>query len=248
MFSYFTELNRKRPPVDLLDFVTHCTNPIVHAADDRSVMQTLEALPFTRSVRAIIGNHMPYRIGLSTIAMRQNPYGSCTFDNPLGKRIAMANFDPRQNGLFAAAWTIGYAARVAEAGLEALTPAAFIGPRGVLGDSTQGCDCVAVRPIFHATRALASLAGRARFACHSGRPGAVQTIAARAPNGSVEAWVANCTDRPLVVRMTGLGKALRAMRSLDADSWPGGARRKPGGPKDHWRKDILGPLRNCAGG
>ncbi len=56
MFSYFTELNRKRPPVELLDFVTHCTCPIVHDADDRSVMQSLEALPFIlRSARAIIG-------------------------------------------------------------------------------------------------------------------------------------------------------------------------------------------------
>ena len=45
MFSYFTELNRKRPPVELLDFVTHATNPIVHAADDDSVMETLEVVP-----------------------------------------------------------------------------------------------------------------------------------------------------------------------------------------------------------
>src|SRR5690606_31575874 len=33
MFSYFTELNRKRPPVRLLDFITHTTSPLVHAAD-----------------------------------------------------------------------------------------------------------------------------------------------------------------------------------------------------------------------
>ncbi|NEJ83166.1 hypothetical protein GR268_42570, partial [Rhizobium leguminosarum] len=34
MLSYFTELNRKRVPDGQLDFVSHCTNPIVHAADD----------------------------------------------------------------------------------------------------------------------------------------------------------------------------------------------------------------------
>ena len=82
MLSYFTELNRKRVPGRQLDFVTHCTCPIVHAADDLCVMQSLEALPFiTRSVRAIYGDR-PYRIGPSTIAMRQNPYGSATKDNP----------------------------------------------------------------------------------------------------------------------------------------------------------------------
>ena len=46
MFSFFTELNRKRPPAQLLDFVHNSTCPIVHAADDRSVMETHEALPY----------------------------------------------------------------------------------------------------------------------------------------------------------------------------------------------------------
>jgi hypothetical protein len=42
MFSFFTELNRKAPPEGVLDYVTHTTSPIVHAADDVSVMETLE--------------------------------------------------------------------------------------------------------------------------------------------------------------------------------------------------------------
>jgi hypothetical protein len=150
MFSYFTELNRKRPPAELLDFVTHATNPIVHAADDESVMETLSTLPhITRSTRAIIGETKPYRIGPSTIGMRQNPYGSRTMPNPDRKRVPMAADDPRQDGLFAAAWTIGYAAAVAPAGLELLTPTAFSGPRGVIAGD-------AVRPVFHAVRWLAA--------------------------------------------------------------------------------------------
>ncbi len=46
MFSFFTELNRKQPPAELLRFRDNTTCPIVHAADDRSVMETLEALPY----------------------------------------------------------------------------------------------------------------------------------------------------------------------------------------------------------
>ncbi|MFD1810210.1 hypothetical protein ACFSHQ_25350 [Gemmobacter lanyuensis] len=57
MASFFPELNRKRPPVGMLDFVTHGFCPIVHAADDLSVMETLETLPhILRSARAILGN------------------------------------------------------------------------------------------------------------------------------------------------------------------------------------------------
>ena len=39
--------NRKRPKAGLFDFITHTTCSIVHAADDRSVMETLE--PSSRS-------------------------------------------------------------------------------------------------------------------------------------------------------------------------------------------------------
>ena len=131
MLTYFTELNRKRPPVELLDFVSHCTCPIVHAADDLSVMQTLEAMPsITRSARAIMGKDKPYWIGPSTIGMRQNPYGSRVMDNPENRRITMTDHDPRQTSLFAAAWMIGYAASTAEAHLQVLTVGALTGPLG----------------------------------------------------------------------------------------------------------------------
>ena len=109
--SYFTELNRKRPPAELLDFVSHCTCPIVHAADDLTVMETLEALPhIARSARAIFGKDKAYWIGPSTIGMRHNPYGARVMDNPANGRVTMTDCDPRQTSLFAAAWMIGFAA------------------------------------------------------------------------------------------------------------------------------------------
>jgi len=56
MATYFTELNRKRPPPALLDFVTNTTCPNVHAADDRSVMETMEALSYQLlSTRSFMG-------------------------------------------------------------------------------------------------------------------------------------------------------------------------------------------------
>ena len=215
-FSYFTELNRKRPPVDLIDFVTHATCPLVHAADDRSVMQTLEALPFiARSARAFIGATKPYRIGPSTIAMRQNPYGSRTFDNPSAKRMAMANTDPRHNGLFGAAWTLGYAAATAQAGLEALTPSALTGRFGLL----DGGD--AVRPMFHVVRALAALATRERYELDSSQPDSVLGVAAATAAGRATVWLANLTAKTLIARLSGArpGGALM-LRSLDATNWP----------------------------
>ncbi|WP_027664508.1 D-apionate lactonase [Rhizobium leguminosarum] len=184
MLSYFTELNRKRVPDGQLDFVSHCTNPIVHAADDLSVMQTLEALPFiTRSVRAIYGDK-PYRIGPSTIPMRQNPYGSRTMDNPVGARIPMANRDPRHNGRFAEAFALGYAIRVLDAGLECLTLSALSGPFGLIAGSAEPTEQGGRRPLFNTVRTLSRLAGASWQECVSSSPSEVLAFTGRDAAGA----------------------------------------------------------------
>ncbi|MET3578010.1 hypothetical protein ABID19_001027 [Mesorhizobium robiniae] len=211
MFSYFTELNRKRVPADMLDFVTHCTCPIVHAADDLSVMQSLEALPFiTASTRAIFGPK-PYRIGPSTIAMRQNPYGGATKANPHNQRIAMADRDPRHAGLFAAAWTIGYAARVAPAGLEMLTLSGFTGPFGVLAASGEPAGEGDVRPIFQAVQGLCEMAGLAHVATSTSDETKVLALAGRSASGETVMWLANLTANDLTVDVSVLGQGQLVM-------------------------------------
>ncbi len=116
MFSYFTELNRKRPPLAELDFVSFTTSALVHAGDDRSVTETLESLPhIARSMRAIVGGK-PYAVGPSAIGMRDNPYGQTTMPNPDNIRQAMNRNDPRQRGLLGAAWSLGYFAHFAAGG------------------------------------------------------------------------------------------------------------------------------------
>lgn len=191
MFSYFTELNRKRPPVELIDFITHTTGAIVHAADDRSVMETLEAMPFiTRSVRAFAGNK-PYRIGPSAIGMRHNPYGASLNDNPDGRKMTMVENDPRQKEPFAAAWLIGYAAAVADAGLEVLTLGSLTGPFGVVDGGRR-------LPAFDAVKLISSLAGRDSRPVASSDPTRVLALA-----GGDTVLVANLTETPQAVIVEG---------------------------------------------
>ncbi|MCT7666953.1 hypothetical protein [Shinella kummerowiae] len=179
MMSYFTELNRKRVPADPIDYVNHCTNPIVHAADDLSVMQTFEALRHVvSSARAIYGDKA-YRIGPSTIAMRQNPYGSTTKDNPAGRRIPMANVDPRHNGQFGAAWTLAYAATVASAGLEVLTLSTLGGPFGLIAGEGEATVPGGLRPLAHVLARLSTLAGELVHAVATSRPDAVLGLASQ---------------------------------------------------------------------
>ncbi|MBB3385164.1 MULTISPECIES: hypothetical protein [unclassified Rhizobium] len=201
MLSYFTELNRKRVPADTLGFISHCTNPIVHAADDLSVMQTLEALPFiTRSVRAIYGDK-PYRIGPSTIPMRQNPYGSRTMDNPHGGRIAMANIDPRPNARFGEAFAFGYAARVLDAGLECLTLSALTGSFGLIAGANEPSAAGTTRPLFNTVSTLSHLAGQQWHECLSTDPSAVLSFITARSNGLRSLHLVNITPIPQLVEL-----------------------------------------------
>jgi hypothetical protein len=157
MLSYFTELNRKQPPIATIDGVTCTTTPIVHAADDRSVMETLEALPAVVRSMAAMSPGKSLHIGPSSIGMRHNPYGAATAANPDRKRIAMAEDDPRQRGLFAAAWAVGYAAKIAETAVATLALNHLAGPQGL-------CDIDGnLYPVFHVMAALSEAGGKPRI-------------------------------------------------------------------------------------
>jgi D-apionolactonase len=218
MFSYFTELNRKRPPVDLLDFVSFTTSPLVHAGDDRSVMESLEALAHVaRSVRQISGEK-PYAVGPSAIGMRMNPYGAAPMENPENIRQAMNRNDPRQRGLLGAAWAVGYFAHFAHGGAEAITLGDAAGPFGLLYtpepwpqpwfDHHGG-----LFPVFHVIRGLARLANAHLRQVDVWGPGKVSALVADGPDG-LEVWLANLADaRQSVV----LPAQVRSASVLDAE-------------------------------
>jgi hypothetical protein len=147
MLTNFTELNRRPPEGGA--YITHGNAAIVHAADDESVLETLEALPdVLASARAIAGER-GLRLGLAAIGMRSNPYGAGLAPNPEGSQTPMTDADPRQGAPFAAAYAVAVCALAARAGAEAVTLAAAAGPLGAEG-----------RPVGVAVAALATLAGR----------------------------------------------------------------------------------------
>ncbi|WP_210527200.1 hypothetical protein [Rubellimicrobium arenae] len=154
MLTNFTELNR-RPGVDSVGhYVTHGTSAIVHAADDASVLETLEALPQVFADARRIAGARGLRLGLVSIGMRSNPYGAGLSPNPNGTRRTMTSQDPRQKGLLAAAYAVAACAAAAQAGAEAVALAAPVGPFGILGSQGEA------RPIFHALAALNGVAER----------------------------------------------------------------------------------------
>jgi D-apionolactonase len=222
MFSYFTELNRKRPPAELLDFVVHTSCPIVHACDDRTAMENLEALPhIIRSVRAFAGGK-PYAVGPSGIGARDNPYGAAATPNPAGGRVALAHMDPRQRGLLGAAWNLGYVAHMARGQVDAVALSAPVGELGLVyarmdyaqpwfDEQGQG-----VYPAYHVVRGMAAAAGETLLETTPSDGARVQAVAYRS-GGDTVLWLANLTGQPQAVELAGLPQREGRIARLDQD-------------------------------
>ncbi len=225
MLSTFTELNRKRPKPELVDYVTHTTCSIVHAADDRSVMETLETIPaIIASTRAMIGD-TPYRIGPSAIGARSNPYGKGLVANSCNERACLTDRDPRQRGLFNAAWTLGYVAACAYGGLEALALGATTGPLGFIhrrgGAASPYFDSVdrpAIYPAFHVMAGLARSGGRHLVETRSSEPRRMAALAWR-EGARVLLWLANLAADPLTIGIKGLERARPQASILDESAF-----------------------------
>jgi hypothetical protein len=100
----FTELNRQQPPREVP--MVYSFNPQVHAFDDLSVMETLEAqVPIVESARRFCEG--PIHVSPITLRPRFDPNASESEDDAGRENALPAAVDPRQRELITAAWTVG---------------------------------------------------------------------------------------------------------------------------------------------
>ncbi len=224
MLSFFTELNRHRPPTDQLDFISHASNTITHASDDVSVTENLEAIPYITKTCRAFANGKPYHVGPSSIAMRFNPYGSKTMDNPDNKRIAMARMDPRQRGLVNSAWTTGYIAHMVRGGISCINLHAPTGEFGVFNyqeawprpgfdDSSKQ-----VFPVYHVLAGFSQAAGKPQLLTHSTMSREVEAVAYE-DDGNWVVWIANLTCDLRSVQVSGLHNSGAKVATLSVNTF-----------------------------
>jgi len=215
--TYFTELNRCRPAA-MCDYIGHGSTAVTHAADDCSVMESLEGLAHVfKSGRALAGER-DYRLGLVAIGMRSNPYGSGVVENLQQNRIAMAGADPRQRGLFAAAWAVGAVAATEGHGVSSMALSAFVGPFGVIHRPEawmqplyEGADMV--YPLLHVVRFMSRMGGAPRLLMRSAGNGIVGV--ASQDRSDIRLIIANLGTDVSHVRLPHAAET----RSLNTDSF-----------------------------
>ncbi|MBS1882552.1 MAG: hypothetical protein JSS97_06300 [Actinobacteria bacterium] len=180
----FVALNRTRPSPGSLETLAFPVCPTVHAADERSIVETLSAQPMMLETARTFAPGVPIAVTPITLAAPDGPP------------------DRRQATQFAAAWTIGCATALATAGAASATLFEATGPGGLIG--AEG----APAPTHAALAALAGWAEGSVRPLRADRRFAASGLLLRSTARS-RLLIANLTAGPLALRLDGLDPAER---------------------------------------
>jgi hypothetical protein len=175
--EYFTELNRARPNAAALDGSCYSINPQVHAFDNRSLVENLEAQAATvRTARSFLAEKP---VHVTPVTLRP--------------RTSVQTADPRQRTPFGAVWTLGSIKYLAEAGAASVTYYQTHGAAGLM-------DAGEVFPLYHVFASVAEFAGAMVHPLASSDP--LETCALAlddAPRKRRRMLVANLSPEPRIV-------------------------------------------------
>ena len=217
--AYFTDLNRGRPPVDALDLVCYSINPQVHAFDNSSLMETLEAQATTVESTQQFANGLPIAVTPVTLLARFNPNATGPEPEPVPGELP-AQVDIRQMSLFGSGWTLGSIKYLSESGASSVTYYETTGWRGVM-ERVGGSPLPekfrslpgAVFPLYHVLADVGEFAGGEVLVSKSSDPLKVEGIVLR-KNGKTRTLLANLTSDSQQVRVRNLTGTVR-VRHLD---------------------------------
>ncbi|MGC2174211.1 MAG: hypothetical protein WA614_01975 [Acidimicrobiales bacterium] len=128
---YFNELNRHRYLTGETGGLVWSVNPQIHAFDELSLVENLEAQPDTVASARTLWPGASLHVSPVTLRPRFNAVAS---DDEEHFRVGGLpwNTDPRQTSLFAAAWTLGSGSALVRAGVDSITYFEDVGARGVV--------------------------------------------------------------------------------------------------------------------
>lgn len=221
----FCELNRTRPDTDAMDGITYAIAGQIHASDDLSLVETLEAQGETVISARAFAHGRPISVSPVTLKRRFNAYATAG-EAEHDECELPDSVDPRQLSLLGAAWTVGSAKNLAEAGVASLTYYETTGWRGVL-ERESGPKLPAqfpsqpgrVFPLYHVLADLGAWKGSELVECSASDPLAVVGFAVR-HEGRTSLLVANLKPEMQLVRLVGIAGPT-TLRRLNENTIPG---------------------------
>jgi hypothetical protein len=165
--AYFAELNRALPYIEKADFVSFTICPQVHAFDNASLVENLEAQAWVVDSAKKLSPGKP--IFISPVSLKQR-FNVVATSLETGKHDSQlpASVDVRQRTFFAAAWTLGSLKFIAQAGAQLITYYETVGWKGLIqGEQSpelQDLFPAQVNEVFPVYKALQKLSGYSELA------------------------------------------------------------------------------------
>ncbi len=188
--AYFAELNRGRPKLSEDRVVCYSFNPQVHAFDNLSLCETLQAQRETID-SAVAAFSADVVISPITLRPRFNPNATTIIPPQVALQSAI---DPRQSSGFAASWTLGTLASTAcHDRLRSLTFYEAYGPRGIMGETGER---FAMTELFELI-----LDSQMLFNATSDLPNQIVALASERSDGQRSVHLGNLSDRAIQVQL-----------------------------------------------
>lgn len=198
--SYFVELNRHHPTTDLLDLICYSANPQVHTFDNEAIITNLPGLGETLRTAALFqGKSRP---AISPLTLRPRKL----------KPEKFGGADPRQTGLFGAAWTVGSLKQCIEGGAESVTLFETVGNGGLMPSQESS-----VYPVYHVVASIREMVGSQVKICSCTDQNKITSIALYR-GSSMMLLLANHTDSVQQVTIFDLPQSVTFV-SLDENSF-----------------------------
>jgi hypothetical protein len=185
--EWFAQLNRARPDLEHIDFVSYPVSPFVHSKDDRTLFENLEGQAWTVTTARSFVASRGIVVSPITLLPRFNPLVKQPYLRAPGELDE--NVDPRQASLRAAVWTAATIKQFAEAGAASLTMFEAAGQRGLMAAMSQTThpDFPAgpgdVYPLYHVLADIGGLHASSMLAIFSSDPQAVGGFGLIVPGG-----------------------------------------------------------------
>jgi len=238
--SDFFFLNTYPVPPEAVDGLTFAINPQVHAFDNASMVETLEAQSFVVQEALRLSGGKPVVVSPVTFKLRWNPYATAA-PAPTPSGELPPQVDPRQLSLFGAGWTMGCLKALSQGGAEAVTLFETTGWRGLMETEAGSpipekfpSEPGGVFPLYHVFADLAEFVGGEVIETVSSHPLEFGGLMLRKANQSC-LLLANYTDSKQTVELDGFPQVawLRKLRdhtALEAMTEP-----------EKWRRSRIQP-------
>jgi hypothetical protein len=220
--QFFAEINRGRPEVEAMNGVVYSINPQVHACDDESLVENLEAQAATVDTARSFSGDLAISVSPITLAARNGPYPAGP-PEPGGLPPAV---DVRQASLLGAGWTAVSVKYLAQSRVASITYYETSGWRGVVevdaGSSMPErfpSSPKVVFPMYHVFRDLADLKAGQLVEATASEPLLVDGLALRT-NGTTHVLLANLTPRPQAATIGPFQAGKVRVRQLNDETAP----------------------------